>query len=186
MTIIVIWLVLALIVAIAANTRGRNAFGWLVLAVVISPLLAGLLLLALPKMAEHPDGWVNVKCPYCAEIVKASASVCRHCKSDLPKVTYAAPTPSKASPIIAVVVVSLCVAAGIVAFVTRETQRQEPAAAPAQPPEHSVRRDGLPSDFGSIPAPSVTRTTAVDEPPETTKSTTVVPLPTSRTGAEIA
>jgi hypothetical protein len=43
------WLMLCIIVGVAANTRGRVAVGWFLLAVVISPLLAGLLLLALPK-----------------------------------------------------------------------------------------------------------------------------------------
>jgi hypothetical protein len=52
MSFVVIWLVLALIVGIAANTRGRNAVGWTLLAAVISPLIAGLLVLALPHHVE--------------------------------------------------------------------------------------------------------------------------------------
>jgi hypothetical protein len=43
------WLAFAIIVGVAANTRGRNGGGWFMLAVLISPLIAGLLLLALPK-----------------------------------------------------------------------------------------------------------------------------------------
>jgi hypothetical protein len=48
------WIVLAIIVGVAANTRGRNGFGWFLLAVVISPLFAGLLLLALPRWTAEP------------------------------------------------------------------------------------------------------------------------------------
>lgn len=44
---ILIWLVLAVIVGVAANTRGRSGFGWFLLAAIISPFLAGLLVLAL-------------------------------------------------------------------------------------------------------------------------------------------
>lgn len=43
------WLALAIIVGVAANTRGRDGFDWFVLAVIISPVLAGLLVLALPN-----------------------------------------------------------------------------------------------------------------------------------------
>ena len=45
-----LWLGLAIVVGVAANTRGRSGPAWLLLAVIISPLLAGLLVLALP----HP------------------------------------------------------------------------------------------------------------------------------------
>jgi hypothetical protein len=50
MLIILVWLVLAVIVAVAANTRGRSALGWGILALIFSPLLVGLLLLALPNL----------------------------------------------------------------------------------------------------------------------------------------
>jgi hypothetical protein len=46
----VIWLIFAIVVAAAANGRGRTGFGWFILAVVISPLLAGLLLAILPDL----------------------------------------------------------------------------------------------------------------------------------------
>lgn len=54
MLIFVTWLGFAVVVAVAANTRGRNAFGWFCLAVIISPLLAGLLVLALPSLGAEP------------------------------------------------------------------------------------------------------------------------------------
>ena len=42
------WFGFAIIVGVAANTRGRSGFGWFLLALIISPLLAGLLVLAMP------------------------------------------------------------------------------------------------------------------------------------------
>lgn len=49
MEIAFFWLAFAVIVGVAANTRGRNPIGWFLLSVIISPLLAGLLVLALPR-----------------------------------------------------------------------------------------------------------------------------------------
>jgi len=50
-------LILSAIVGDVANTRHRNAIGWFVLSVLITPLLAGLLLFALPiKQAARPLG----------------------------------------------------------------------------------------------------------------------------------
>ena len=42
------WLMFTIIVGVAANTRGRSGVGWFLLAALISPLIAGLLVLALP------------------------------------------------------------------------------------------------------------------------------------------
>ena len=51
-TVLFSWVMLSLVVGIAAASRGRNA-AWLLLALVISPLLAGLLLLALPNLKRE-------------------------------------------------------------------------------------------------------------------------------------
>lgn len=48
--IIVFWIALSAIVGVAANTRGRVGWQWGVLALFITPLLAGLLLFALPRL----------------------------------------------------------------------------------------------------------------------------------------
>ena len=47
--VVFFWFGFAVIVGTGANTRGRNGVGWFVLALLISPLLAGLLALALPR-----------------------------------------------------------------------------------------------------------------------------------------
>jgi NADH:ubiquinone oxidoreductase subunit 6 (subunit J) len=39
---------------VLANTRRRNGFGWFVLALLISPILAAAFLLALPKLDAEP------------------------------------------------------------------------------------------------------------------------------------
>ena len=47
-----VWVALAMMVADAAAKRGRSVFGWLVLAIFISPLLAGMLLWVLPHRVD--------------------------------------------------------------------------------------------------------------------------------------
>src|SRR5262249_23584073 len=44
----------------AANTRGRSGFGWFLLAAIISPLLAGLLLLALRRLSPSDVGEIKI------------------------------------------------------------------------------------------------------------------------------
>ncbi len=47
---VLLYLGLAVVVGVAANTRGRSGFGWFLLALLISPLISGLLVLALPRV----------------------------------------------------------------------------------------------------------------------------------------
>ncbi len=46
--VVFLWFLFAIIVAVAANTRGRSGIGWFLMAVILSPAIAGLLVLALP------------------------------------------------------------------------------------------------------------------------------------------
>lgn len=71
MMIFVFWIGFAIAVAAWANSLGRNAFGWLCLAIIISPLLAGIFL-----AIAGQNGKV---CPKCAEKVRREAAVCKHC-----------------------------------------------------------------------------------------------------------
>jgi len=48
-----IWFVLAVFIAGAADSRGRSAFGWFVISIFLSPLLAVLLLLAFPNVRQE-------------------------------------------------------------------------------------------------------------------------------------
>ena len=50
MLILILWLAFAVLVGTAANARGRSGLGWLVLAVLLSPLVAGVILALLPDL----------------------------------------------------------------------------------------------------------------------------------------
>lgn len=91
------WLGFSAVVGVAAVKRNRSGVGWFILALVISPLLAGLLVLALggsrpttvyltKDAAEVPANTfgriLEKQCPDCAEMVKADARICRFCRHE--------------------------------------------------------------------------------------------------------
>lgn len=94
---ILFWLLFSVIVGIVAAKRGRSGVGWALLAVLLTPLLMCILVLALPKqgiaLAARDDAGqlitsaTHVRCPDCRELVRADARKCKHCGSVLePKV----------------------------------------------------------------------------------------------------
>lgn len=87
MGIFLFWLGASVVVGIIASSRGRSGFGWLILSLLISPLLAGILVLALgaPKNAspDTPSPLTHVRCPDCKELVLAAAVKCKHCGTAL-------------------------------------------------------------------------------------------------------
>lgn len=97
MGFLIIWVGLAAIVGVAAAKRDRSGGGWFFLSLLISPLIAGLLMLALgnPNSAGRYQADQEVeprsksfgpilskKCPDCAEMVKADARICRFCRHE--------------------------------------------------------------------------------------------------------
>ena len=50
MAIFILWPLLALVVAAAAQSRGRSGLGWFILAVVLSPLVGLILVQLLPNL----------------------------------------------------------------------------------------------------------------------------------------
>ncbi len=74
---VLVWLVGAVLIGALASQRERSGAGWFFLALVISPLLAGLGLLIAGTGAEQ------VRCPACREMVRADAVKCKHCGEGL-------------------------------------------------------------------------------------------------------
>ena len=78
--VIILWLVLSIIPPTIARKKGRPAAGWFFLSLLTTPLIAGTIVACLGPI----EGGSLRKCPFCAEIIKSEASVCRHCGKDMP------------------------------------------------------------------------------------------------------
>ena len=87
MLYIILWVVFSILVALYAFARGHstiNVFGFLLLGLVFSPLIALIAAALIPPSDKSLiDKGLAKKCPHCAELVKPEADVCSHCGRDM-------------------------------------------------------------------------------------------------------
>lgn len=94
--VIVQGILVAMLCSYVAGQKNRSKGNWFFLGFFFS-LLALIALAAIPSLSKEqakpadssslnpPDSPDTRKCPFCAEIVKIEAKVCKHCRSDLPE-----------------------------------------------------------------------------------------------------
>lgn len=65
---------------------GLGGWEWMIILCIIciGPLiLAGMSAIFLARRSKHNQGELR-KCPYCAEMVRVEAKVCKHCGREIP------------------------------------------------------------------------------------------------------
>lgn len=79
MEVVVIWLIMAGVVAVIANSKGFDTSGWFIYGALLWPIALAHVIVkpsaAVTRQASRP----TKKCPECAEMVLAEAQVCRFC-----------------------------------------------------------------------------------------------------------
>lgn len=96
------WFLLAFVPAIIASKKGRSGLRWFVVSLFFSPIIASIVVACLPSLKEEreqkalAEGGMR-KCPFCAELVKQEATLCRYCHSELPLFSVPHSSPSSAT-----------------------------------------------------------------------------------------
>jgi len=86
MELFLLWILLGIVVALVARSKGRSGFGWFLYGFLIWPVaLVHILLVARTAEAEEKRARSSgrVACPHCAEFIKPQARVCPHCRQSL-------------------------------------------------------------------------------------------------------
>lgn len=83
MSLLLLWLIMGGVVAIIANSKGFDTFGWLIYGALIWPIALAHVIVkpsaAVKPSASIEDDEPHKHCPECAESIKLDAKVCRYC-----------------------------------------------------------------------------------------------------------
>lgn len=80
------WIILSFVIGKFAENKGNNFWTWSILALILSPFIAWLIILVKKETNQEVTTSNNEfkNCLYCAETIKRQANKCKHCGADLP------------------------------------------------------------------------------------------------------
>lgn len=86
--IFIFWIGLSILIGVYASNRGRNGVLYFFLSAILSPLLGFIFILAAGDDKKEIEkqriaSGQERKCPFCAELIKVEAKVCKHCGRDV-------------------------------------------------------------------------------------------------------
>ena len=99
--VVLFWVVCGILSAVVAANKGRSGCGWFILGFLLGPF--GFLLARVVSRNEQviekealASGGMK-KCPFCAELIRAEARVCRYCQREWPTLEATTVSPDAAS-----------------------------------------------------------------------------------------
>lgn len=108
---------IGLIPAVIAAKKGRNFIGWWVYGTLL--FIVAIIHSILIDRIDAPG--TTRECPYCAETIKAKATVCRFCGREVPQPSPSdtnAQTNSSDTAVLVILILTFAVAAGLSTYLT--------------------------------------------------------------------